>query len=253
MSISLKELRDEFYLFRQKLKLISKGQAAFADFLKVKGQSSRPFSVEYGKKTYITHEATVETEFDRQYIYHTAWALRKLKEIKADELHDFSSSLYFIGMASASLKVNFYDFRPPQLQLSSLTCKPCDLTNLKIESNSLPFVSCMHVIEHIGLGRYGDPLDYEGDLKAIEELKRVTAQGGYLLFVTPIGGKPRIQFNAHRIYTRDLILSYFKGFELVEFALIPESYKDGGVVVNPPDEMLNRQTYACGCFLLKKL
>ena len=45
----------------------------------------------------------------------------------------------------------------------------------------------MHVIEHIGLGRYGDKFDYDGDLKAIKELKRVLAVGGNLLFVVPIG------------------------------------------------------------------
>jgi hypothetical protein len=36
----------------------------------------------------------------------------------------------------------------------------------------------MHVVEHIGLGRYGEPMDEQGDLKAIEELKRVLAPGG---------------------------------------------------------------------------
>jgi hypothetical protein len=57
----------------------------------------------------------------------------------------------------------------------------------------------MHVIEHIGLGRYGEALDPDGDLKAIRELVRVLAAGGNLLVVVPVG-RPRIQFNAHRIY-----------------------------------------------------
>jgi hypothetical protein len=36
----------------------------------------------------------------------------------------------------------------------------------------------MHVVEHIGLGRYGDPIDPDGDLKAISELKRVVQKRG---------------------------------------------------------------------------
>ncbi|NDC42314.1 MAG: DUF268 domain-containing protein, partial [Chitinophagia bacterium] len=56
---------------------------------------------------------------------------------------------------------------------------------LPFESDSIPSLSCMHTIEHVGLGRYGDQLDPQGDLKAIAELKRVVQPGGDLLFVTP--------------------------------------------------------------------
>ena len=52
----------------------------------------------------------------------------------------------------------------------------------------------MHVIEHIGLGRYGDEMDPDGDLKAIDELKRVLSRKGDLLFVVPVG-KPKIMYN----------------------------------------------------------
>ena len=39
----------------------------------------------------------------------------------------------------------------------------------------------MHVVEHIGLGRYGDQVDPDGDLMAMKELERVTAKLGKLL------------------------------------------------------------------------
>jgi len=45
----------------------------------------------------------------------------------------------------------------------------------------------MNVVEHVGLGRYGEPLDPEGDIKAMRELRRVLAPGGSLLFVVPVG------------------------------------------------------------------
>ncbi|MFY7812013.1 MAG: DUF268 domain-containing protein, partial [Flavobacterium sp.] len=93
-----------------------------------------------------------------------------------------------------------------------------------------------------------------GDLKAISELSRVLAPGGILLFVVPIGWEPKIIFNAHRIYSKDQIISYFKnnGLDLLEFTLIPENQKDGGLVVDPDDALLQKQTYGCGCFLLTK-
>lgn len=107
----------------------------------------------------------------------------------------------------------------------------------------------MHVVEHIGLGRYGDPLDPKGDLKAIKELKRVLSAGGNLLFVIPIGGRPRIHFNAHRIYSFSQITDYFKEFTLVEFALITDT---NGIIQHASSHMANEQTYGCGCFWFKK-
>ena len=109
----------------------------------------------------------------------------------------------------------------------------------------------MHVIEHVGLGRYGDPLDPEGDLKAMAELKRVLAPGGSLLFVAPLG-RPRIMFNAHRIYSYGQIREYFGELELKQFALIPDDPQEGGLVFEASEALADRQTYGCGCFWLKK-
>ena len=107
----------------------------------------------------------------------------------------------------------------------------------------------MHVVEHVGLGRYGDPLDPDGDLKAMAELKRVLAPGGNLLFVVPIGGAPKIMFNAHRIYSYQQVLDCFTGLELKEFALVPDNSADGGLIANATREMSDAQNYGCGCFL----
>jgi hypothetical protein len=109
----------------------------------------------------------------------------------------------------------------------------------------------MHVVEHVGLGRYGDPVDSEGDLKAISELKRVLAVEGNLLFVVPLG-QPKVMFNAHRVYSYDQIIEYFSGLELKEFALIPDRPENGGLVFNAPKDLIDKQNYGCGCFLFQK-
>jgi hypothetical protein len=111
----------------------------------------------------------------------------------------------------------------------------------------------MHTLEHIGLGRYGDPIDPEGDLKAIKGLKKVLAKDGSLLIVVPVG-KPRIEFNAHRIYSYEQIISYFVDDEvyLQEFAFIPEFEKDGGIVRGVNPDLVKSSHYACGCFWFKK-
>lgn len=199
-------------------------------------------------------DKTITTGFDRHYVYHTAWAARVVKEINPEFHIDISSSLYFSGIISAFIPVRFYDYRPAKLSLSDLESKEGDLRHLPFADRSVHSISCMHTLEHVGLGRYGDPIDAEGDIKAISELKRVVAPGGNLIIVVPVG-VPRIEFNAHRIYSYEQIVDYVADggeFTLKEFAFIPEFEKDGGMVRHADPLLASRSHsqahYACGCF-----
>jgi hypothetical protein len=137
------------------------------------------------------------------------------------------------------------------LHLGNLTSEHADLTRLTFPDQSITSLSCLHVAEHVGLGRYGDPLDPDGDLTAMRELGRVLALGGSLLFVVPVG-RPRVCFNAHRVYAYEHILAAFAGLRLEQFALIPDSDRDGGLLVDADPQLVARQEYACGCFWFQR-
>jgi SAM-dependent methyltransferase len=190
-------------------------------------------------------------EFDRHYIYHTAWAARVLSIIKPAKHIDISSSLYFSSILSAFIPIEFYDYRAVPLNLSNLKVGNCNLTNLFFKDNSLSSVSCMHVLEHIGLGRYGDKIDPVGDLQAVKELQRVLAPGGFLLIAVPVG-RQKVMFNAHRIYDPYVFINYFDELVLKEFTLISDGNDHTGLLTNPSSEIVSRQNYGCGCFLFQK-
>lgn len=190
------------------------------------------------------NDATNNTGFDSHYIYHPAWAARIIKEIAPKKHVDIGSTLHFCSLLSAFVKTDFYDFRPAQLNLSNLVSAHADLMALPFESNSIECLSCMHTIEHIGLGRYGDPIDPTADLKAIDELKRVCANNGNLLIVVPVGRR-NIRFNAHRIYDPLDMINYMKGFQLKQFAMV---YDDGKFEQNIDPAKVTNQEYACGCY-----
>ena len=197
------------------------------------------------------NDKTTGSSFDRHYIYHPAWASRILAKTRPSRHVDISSSMHFCSMVSAFVPVDFYDYRPAELSLTGLTSGKADLMQLPFSSSSIHSLSCMHVLEHIGLGRYGDPYDPNGDLKAIKELCRVLSNGGNLLVVVPVG-RPRIMFNAHRIYDFQEFRDYFKPLNLVEFALIPDDNSADGLLYNPPAELVNQQEYGCGCYWFQK-
>lgn len=223
----------------------------FRNFIALSGASKR-FRIEWCDRYPCLNDRTRETGFDRHYMYHPAWAARILAEARPEEHVDISSTLYFCTLVSAFIPVKYYDYRPADLILDNLSSESADLLALPFTAGSISSLSCMHVVEHVGLGRYGELLDPDGDLKAIVELKRVLAPGGLLLFVVPVAGVSKIMFNAHRIYRYDQVIEYFSDFELKEFVLIPERAEDGGLVRNPSQELINDQSYGCGCFCFRK-
>lgn len=186
---------------------------------------------------------------DMHYLYHPAWAARVLAKTKPERHVDISSYIFFNALVSAFIPIDFYDYHIWHINLDGLQSLQADLVNLDFDDGSILSLSCMHVVEHIGLGRYYEPLNPRGDLEAIAELKRVLAPQGNLLFVVPVG-IPKIIFNLHRIYSYDQIISYFPELELVEFVLISDA--TGGFVKKNAAELADKQDYGCGCFWFRK-
>jgi SAM-dependent methyltransferase len=196
-------------------------------------------------------DTTSDTPFDPHYTYHPAWAARVVARVMPKKHIDIASTLKFCTLVSAFVPVEFYDYRPANLKLSNLVSKFGDLHALPFTDNSVESLSCMHTIEHVGLGRYGDPIDYDGDIKAAKELARVLAPNGSLIFVTPVGA-PRIEFNAHRIYSYEQVLALFPDLVCVEFSLVPDEYHDTGIIEHADPALVAKQRYACGCFVFVK-
>jgi SAM-dependent methyltransferase len=216
----------------------------FERFSEMSAGQSRGFTLRWADRYPCLDDRTRVTEFDRHYVYHTAWAARVVTQLRPAYHVDIASSLYFAALLSAYVPVRFFDFRPANLRLSNLTVGGCDLTALPFSDGSVASLSCMHVVEHIGLGRYGDPLDPDGDLKAIAELIRVLAPGGSLLFVVLVGC-PAIRFNAHRVYSPMQILQHFAGLQLVEFSAIDDN---GWLNLDIQPGTMEGAQYACGLF-----
>lgn len=198
-------------------------------------------------------DKTVTTNFDRHYVYHVAWAQREIKQnLKSNDINlhvDIGSSLYFVsGLANETI-VDFVDVRPPDLSLENINLVKGDVTDLPYESNSISSISMLHVMEHLGLERYGDKLDFNADQKAAAEIMRVMDNGAYLYLVTPTG-RQCIHYNAHKVYSVQQVIDLFPELTLMRFDFLKE--KRGGIIRDCDVEITKQEAYGCGMYIFKK-
>ena len=121
-----------------------------------------------------------------------------------------------IGILSQFTPVTMIDLRPISVELQNLQFEYGSILQLPFADQSIKSLSSLCVVEHIGLGRYGDPLDAWGSEKSARELQRVLSRGGNLFVSVPVDAECRVYFNAHRTFTRQYVLEMFSELELIE-------------------------------------
>ncbi|MGC2457092.1 MAG: DUF268 domain-containing protein [Gallionellaceae bacterium] len=193
-------------------------------------------------------DKVLSTPFDPHYFFQGAWLARKVARSMPAQHVDVSSSVMTIAALSGFVNTVFVDYRPLQVALPNLDCRAGNITQLPFESASVESLSCLHVIEHIGLGRYGDPLDAHGSESAAKELQRIVRPGGSLYLSTPVG-RERVCFNAHRVFAPATIVALFDRMELVAFSHVDDG---GNLVDNSTLQAAGENEYACGLFHFRK-
>ena len=162
----------------------------------------------------------------------------------------------FIAHLGVFREVEVLDIRKLDNCIPRMTFLQCDLTRLPEGLlNACDSLSCLHALEHFGLGRYGDPIEYYGHTKAFVNMTRILKVGGTMYFSVPIGPQ-RIEFNAHRVFSLRFLLDLIvDSFEIIMFSYVDDN---GQLHEDCPlsDESIQNSfgcTYGCGIFELKKL
>lgn len=159
---------------------------------------------------------TSTTSIDPVYFYQDTWCAEKIFKQKPEHHYDIGSEAEFIGILSQFTPTTMIDIRPLPVTLDNFSFVQGDILHLPFADNSIASLSSICVIEHIGLGRYGDPLDPFGSEKALAEMVRVLAPGGSLYISVPVDRENRVYFNAHRAFSREYILELCKPLALIE-------------------------------------
>lgn len=156
-----------------------------------------------------------------------SWVLRNLDVSSLGRILDVGSTgstfpilLASFGYDVYSIDVREYDWKPPQ----NVTFILGDIRHSKFQKGFFDGVTAVSTIEHVGLGRYGDPQDTEGDIRALTEIARILKSGGKLLITIPFGEKAVTRLG--RVYdSKDLTL-LLEGFQIenVEFFGFEDGY-----------------------------
>ncbi len=172
----------------------------------------------------VLFQRGLASPFDHHYGYQAAWATRLIAKAAPARHHDVSSAVPFVLQLAGIVPVTYLEFNPPKVEFPGLTTEHGTVTALPWGDRSVESLSCMHVVEHVGLGRYGDPIDPGGAQTALRELARVLAPGGTLYLSAP-AGRARVAFNAHRVLDPRAVPEVMEreGLSLAGFAYVDDA------------------------------
>lgn len=162
----------------------------------------------------------------------------------------------FVAHVAAFRNIEVIDIRTLPNNIPNVTFMQSDFM-MPLQEDLFEYsdsISCLHAIEHFGLGRYGDPVNYDGYIQGFKNLYNMLQKGGKLYFSVPIGPQ-RIEFNAHRVFsTRYLFDCFADKYIIDEFSLIDDQGKLHENISICDDEVQNNFgcTYGCGIFELTK-
>lgn len=189
------------------------------------------------------------------YFHQDLYVAQKIfKEAPKNHLDIGSRIDGFVAHVASFRKIEVADIRPNKNLLENINFIKLDITNIPRKIKKYDSISCLHVLEHLGLGRYGDNLDIEGYKKGALNLQRLLRGDGKLYFSTPIGSKERTEFNAHRIFNISTILELFKNLTLISFSYVDDQ---GILHKNIPLKKIDTKknynlNFGCGIFEFRK-
>jgi len=162
----------------------------------------------------------------------------------------------FVAHVAVFREIEVVDIRPMNSAIRNVRFIRMDLMqDTAALASSTDSLSCLHALEHFGLGRYGDPIDPAGHLKGFRSLVQLLKPDAAFYLSFPIG-RPVVEFNAHRVFDCREVLTW-PGSELLHLERF-DYVDDGGALHEgvPTDAIANEckgLIHGCGIYTFRRL
>lgn len=229
----------------------------FHDYHKIKKQKGLDSKFYFGRKYPIVKDRFSQSGvMSGHYFHQDLFVARKILTNNPSRHLDIGSRTDgFVAHVAVFRNIEIMDIREQKSKVKNIIFRKADLMQLPEDMiNAFDSVSSLHAIEHFGLGRYGDPVDYFGYIKAIDNITRILQAGGKFYFSVPIGSQ-RIEFNAHRVFSVQYLLDLFsEKFRLNSFSYVNDKgdfFEEVELTKSETDRNFGCH-YGCGIFELTK-
>lgn len=160
----------------------------------------------------------------------------------------------FVAHVASFREIEVFDVRPITTAIPGIAFKQADLMQPAAREPYCDSLSCLHALEHFGLGRYGDPIDPHGAESGLKNMAALLKDGGMFYLSVPIGIE-RVEFNANRVFDpRNVIaLAAQQSLQLQSLIAISSAGQIEEVQLGSTRlDDLAQQTYALGIFTFRK-
>lgn len=191
-----------------------------------------------------------------EYFWQDLYAAQKIFTANPEYHVDIGSRVDgFVAHIASFRKVEVFDVRPNASIIPNIAFKTADIMDIgSIEENYCDSISCLHALEHFGLGRYGDPINLDGWKIGLKTIAKMLRKEG-LLYLTVPSGKPRVYFNAHRVLSPVEILeeAQLNSLKLIEFSICDDirGFKSENIFSWESHEFVNSAYRLC-FYIFKK-
>lgn len=227
------------------------------DFKELKRQKGDDDTFEFGNKyPILTERESAGGTMKGHYFHQDLYIARKIYMANPKKHIDIGSRTDgFVAHVATFRSIEIFDIRNIKSKIKNITFRQADLMQLPDDLiNYCDSISSLHVIEHFGLGRYGDPIDYFGHVKAIDNISKILVKNGIFYFSTPIG-RQRIEFNAQRVFSVEYLIKLLSDkFRIINFSYI-DDYDDFYENAELSEENIKTNfkcNNGCGIFILEK-
>ncbi|MEI8054790.1 MAG: DUF268 domain-containing protein [bacterium] len=190
-----------------------------------------------------------------EYFFQDLYVAQKILRANPSIHIDVGSRLNgFVAHVASFREIIVYDIRSQHACVENIKFISKDFTETEQEVGVADSVSCLHALEHFGLGRYGDKISPTAFDDGLKNLFNLVSFLGYLYLSVPIG-IPKIVFNSHRVLDplRIIRLSKAHGFELVDFAYYSDQSFTKSLEIESDIDRLSKCGYSLGIFTFRKL